>query len=98
MTSALFWVIMQRMVVIFTDVSGNLSVPPSRVRKSKKIKTLEDRTDRLSRNVDKIYHSTLRNILEERIPQDIGFERRNTISSCMENPLWKRLWTFRRTD
>lgn len=53
MKSALFWVFTQRMVVILTDISGNISVTCSRFKKSKKIKTLQDRTDILSRNVDK---------------------------------------------
>jgi hypothetical protein len=47
------WDITQCMVVILTDFSGKLSIPSSRVKKSKKVKTLEDRTHRLSRNVGK---------------------------------------------
>jgi hypothetical protein len=41
------------MVVIITEVSGKLSVPFSMVKKSKKIKALEERTDKLSRNFGK---------------------------------------------
>jgi hypothetical protein len=50
----------------------NLSVPSSKVNKSKKkpffldVLTLEDGTDRLSRNVGTELHSTLRNIPNER--------------------------------
>ena len=53
MKYALFWGFTHRVVVMFTDVSANLSALSSRVKKSKKIKTLEDRTDILSRNVGK---------------------------------------------
>ena len=70
--SSLFWDITQRRLVV-TDVSvqpigpifmdrADWTVLPLKI-----CLTVEDGSDRLSRNVDK-YQSTVRNIAEERIP------------------------------
>jgi hypothetical protein len=54
MRPALFWENTQRVVAILTDVSGQ-----------PKLLTLEHVADRLSRNVGKNGHYTLRNFAEE---------------------------------
>jgi hypothetical protein len=54
MLSALFWVIMQSIVVIITDVSGNLLAPSSRLKNPEKsffgFSTFEVGTYRFSQN------------------------------------------------
>jgi hypothetical protein len=81
MRSAFVWDIMQRRMVILTDVSGQGIGPILKGKKSltlqddnvsvpssrvKKSLTLEDGTDTLSRNVGKDYRSALRNIRDIR--------------------------------
>ena len=54
--TALYWVVTQRIVIIFTDVSEQSILPifkGHRISRVKEFFTLEDGTDRLSRNVGK---------------------------------------------
>jgi hypothetical protein len=65
MICSLFWDVTQRRFDIqLSTYRESLSVPTSRVKKSKDCLTFEDATDRLSRNVGK-YQSILSNTPEE---------------------------------
>jgi hypothetical protein len=64
----------------FTDVSGQRFGPILNGQEILDFSTLEDETDSLSRNVGKDYHSTLRNIPEER--------RSLTVSCFVTSPWW----------
>jgi hypothetical protein len=40
----------------------------------------------------------LLNDLKERNERKLGIKRGSTISRSVENSIWKRLWTYRKTD